>query len=307
MEKIITKSVAYVFFYVMVILTIFYFFALTDFLVKLKNLFQSYAFFAGYLLGIISFGLLIFYGMKFSWKNLSKYKKKKEEPKGIAGWLSAYIVLVVISIFVLVFYFGYETLSTLADDTLLPTEKYITLAWLMFYYFIVIFSSCYIVYSLEKKKPRIITFIKVFYIFYILMTIITLNIPQDQLEDVSSPYGEADPSFFLVFPLAWLAYFTFSRRVNNTYPKKDRKLKLLDYILFSFMAISLILALYGVFSLGYGDPLKNQTDEYCKSHCAEVPNAVSHITQLVRRDKYFVCLCYNEQHIPIDRTEWDLR
>lgn len=307
MKKIIAKSIAYIFFYVMVVLTIFYFFALIDFLINLKNLFQNYALFAGYLSGIVLFGLLIFYGVKFSWKNLSKYNKKKEEPKGIAGWLSAYIVLVVISIFVLVFYFGYETLSTLADDTLLPTEKYIILVWIMFYYFIVIFSSCYIVHGLEKKKPRIITFIKVFYIFYILMTLITLNIPEDQLEDVYSLYGEADSSFFLVFPLAWLAYFTFSRRVNNTYPKKNRKLKLLDYILFSFMVVALIFASYGVFSSGSGDPLKNQTDEYCKNHCDEVPNAVSHITQLVRRDKYFVCLCYNKQHVPIDRTEWDLR
>lgn len=60
------------------------------------------------------------------------------------------------------------------------------------------------------------------------------------------------------------------------------------------------------YSLGYGGSLKSQTDEYCKNHCSEVPNAVSHITQLVERDMYFVCLCYNENRVPVDRTEWDI-
>lgn len=59
-------------------------------------------------------------------------------------------------------------------------------------------------------------------------------------------------------------------------------------------------------TLSYGGSLKTQTDEYCKNHCSEIPNAVSHITQLVEREMYFVCLCYNENHAPIDRTEWTI-
>ena len=148
--------------------------------------------------------------------------KKKIKKKGIGGWLLFFIITVFISLIAFL-------ISDFLDINMLirrfrfdSMKKIVELSVHIIYSGLFIYFTAYTIYSLIKKHLNAVSLAKM---YLVIITLITLF----------EPFYNKKPSG-IYYCIIFLLYFSYSDRVNNTFPKSKRIIKKNDQILFALLA-----------------------------------------------------------------------
>ena len=189
-------------------------------------------------------------------------KESKEEIRGIGGWLSFFIFSLIASS-VLNFILGAIDISSIFEDKTVSLTYLYSLAFLDFLYFGgLIGFAIYTIYSLVKLKPNAISLAKMFLILIFLTNLIGVvfsGVSGEPLAGETSYFDSTSIIFrSLIFSVIWFLYLTYSKRVNNTYPKEKRKSYVIDKVFFfSILAIPFVIYLLAFVGTAYESSLNS--------------------------------------------------
>ena len=177
----------------------------------------------------------------------------KEQLKGIKGWLSFFIFVLVVSQ-ILNLIGGFNDLSSAISTSLISIVILDVLYWIAF-----IGLGIYTIYSLAKIKKNAVSLAKMYTSLVFLtnlMGVIFSFITNSPLaSETSYLNGSTIIIQSLIFGVVWFLYLTYSKRVRNTYPIKERRVYILDKIWFFFiLAVPLIIFLLAYIGIAQQSP-----------------------------------------------------
>ncbi len=195
-------------------------------------------------------------------------KDPKEEIKGVEGWLSFFIFTLIVSC-VINFIMGIIDVSSIFEDKTLPLTYLYGLAFLDFLYIGgLIGFAIYTIYSFVKLKPNAV-FLGKMYLILIFLTnfigVIFSGVTGEPLANETSFLDSSSMIFrSLIFSVIWFLYLTYSKRVNNTYPKEKRKSYVIDKVFFfCILAIPLVIYLLAFVGTTYETSLNSTMEASC--------------------------------------------
>jgi len=184
--------------------------------------------------------------LKNRFEKLKESKKEKstkpqKELKGVDGWLWFFVATLYIG-FIVVLISGFADVYELftSFETLGKNVIGLVLPWIIYYLGFLILLV-YTVRSLVKIKPNAVLLAKLCLILFFILGL--FDVIYYYLFEEISIIEDSELGRNLVYSIIWFLYLTFSTRVKNTYPPKNRKIKKIDRLLFSIILIS--------FSIGY--------------------------------------------------------
>jgi len=177
----------------------------------------------------------------------TKLEKSSKHLVGVDGWLAFFIFGLVVSIIVN-FITGVEDFNSIISGREFTFSNKIWLGTLdiLLYLGIILFQA-YTIYALSKIKHNAVTLAKLSLVIILVVNISTLIVFQlvDEPLEGTNIFGSSTFLFrSFIFCTIWFLYFTYSKRVKNTYPVANRTTPTLDKIFFSVMiAIPLVFLL----------------------------------------------------------------
>jgi hypothetical protein len=166
-------------------------------------------------------------------KESIEVKNKKDKLKGIGGWLSFFILSLIIS--------NVLTIIEGAKDISLILSFPYLVSWMPYFLIlldVLIFGSviafgAYAIYSFIKLKPNAVHLGKMYLIIVFLNNVMPFIFSSETISyDEGSVVSRA-----LGYCITWFLYLSLSERIKNTFPKEERKIKKIDKILFSIVII----------------------------------------------------------------------
>ena len=190
-------------------------------------------------------------------------KESKEEVKGVGGWLSFFIFTSCMSI-ILNFIVGIEEVSSIVSDTEVLASTKLWLVPLDTLLFIgLIGFTVYTIFSLIKLRPNAVSLAKMYLILTFLTNLMGMIFSgvtgELQLLDVMAMFELlAELLAMVIAGVIWFLYLTYSKRVNNTYPKEKRESYAIDKVFFfSILAIPLVIYLLAFVGTTYETSLNS--------------------------------------------------
>lgn len=218
---------------------------------------------------------------------MNKTEDKKAQTKGIGGWLSFFIFSLFGSVLLNIIS-GTKDMSGIMETAgLAETWKYalVTIDFIYFATFILLIS--YAILAFLHLKPNAVALGKMIMITIFLtnLTSIIFSYTTGDLTIGTSPLDEGTMAFRgLFYSVIWFTYLTLSERVNNTFPKENRKINIFEKILLAIIIITQIL----VYLFGIVPPKSAISPEYLAQEVAkavksktELPKQLDDITKLV--------------------------
>lgn len=168
-----------------------------------------------------------------------KEESSKKVEKGIGGWLAFFIFTLAISIPLNLFFGVLGVLADLSDPTFSFPSNLIFIFLDVVLVVGVIGFLFYSIYSLYKIKSNAVSVAKMalgILFFSNCFPLIVSLIVGDYLDVASSIR-------WLIYPIIWFLYLTNSKRIEATYPTKERATYKRDIILFLIVIATMPLAL----------------------------------------------------------------
>jgi len=171
----------------------------------------------------------------------------KEHLKGIGGWLSFFIFTLIISL-ILNFIVGISDISTVSESGDIALIILDVILWLAFIGF-----NIYTIYVLVKVKENAISVAKMYVALVFLTNILGVIFAFFTGGPIASEESYLDSSTIiirsLIYSIIWFLYLIYSKRIENTYPKKERKSHTIDKIWF-FVILAIPLVIYFLAYIG---------------------------------------------------------
>lgn len=160
--------------------------------------------------------------------------------KGIEGWLQFFVFSLFISI-VLVSIGAVQDISMILSIKGLSSEwMYNLIGFDILYFSAVILFIIYVIQSFIKLKPNAISLAKMYLVFLFINNVFNFLF-WTSAESLFWTNNESNILRSIVWAIIWFLYLTYSKRVNNTFPKKERVIKLFDKIYFIFLLVCISL------------------------------------------------------------------
>ncbi|MDD2516045.1 MAG: DUF2569 family protein [Candidatus Gracilibacteria bacterium] len=178
-------------------------------------------------------------------------KKEKIEIKGIRGRLSFFLFGLFVSTIINLIV-GISAISGMIETTGLPKSWIYSLAFLDVLYFGgLIAFTIYTILAFLKLKENAVSLGKMYLILIFFSNLISVIFSAFTGEPIATETSYLDSSQIvvrsLVYSVIWFLYLIISKRVNNTFPKENRKTKTFDKLFFSaIIAIPIV-----IYSLGF--------------------------------------------------------
>jgi len=214
-------------------------------------------------------------------KNYDEEVVNRKKLKGIGGWLDFFLFGLSVSL-ILTLITGFVDLSSVIPLNIIS----ITILDIL-YYMSFIGLGIYTIYSLVKLKKNAVSLAKM----YVSLTVLT-NLMAVLISAFMGVPLASETSFFnssqtifrsLIFGIVWFLYFIYSKRINNTYPIKERKTYTIDKILFFFiLAVPIV-----IYSLVFFGGSAQQFQGIAPTPSDLV--AVYHIPQVVESTSLGIC------------------
>lgn len=190
-------------------------------------------------------------------KPIEVEKKEKIEIKGIGGWLSFFLFGLFVSIIINLIA-GISDISGILETAGLTKTWIYSLAFLDVLYFGgLIAFTIYTIRAFSKLKENAVSLGKMYLIMIFSTNLISVIFSLFTGEPIATETSYLDSSQMvvrsLVFSVIWFLYLTFSKRVNNTFPKENRKTKTFDKMFF-FAIIAIPIVIYSLGFIGSAMP-----------------------------------------------------
>ncbi|MDD3284079.1 MAG: thioredoxin domain-containing protein [Patescibacteria group bacterium] len=186
-------------------------------------------------------------------------KTKNNKLKGMGGWLSFFILSLIIS--------NVLTIIEGAKDISLILSFPYLVSWMPYFLIlldVLIFGSviafgAYAIYSFIKLKPNAVHLGKMYLIIVFLNNVMPFIFSGETISyDEGSVVSRA-----LGYCITWFLYLSLSERIKNTFPKEKRKIKKIDKILFFIVIIiALIFNILTSYILYNNDDTSMEYDEF---------------------------------------------
>lgn len=179
--------------------------------------------------------------------------KKPKDLKGIGGWLGFFVFTLIFSI-ILDVVVGIQDISST-----IPYGFIVVLLDVM-YWIAILGFGIYTIFSLIKLNKDAVFLAKMYIVIIVLSNLLTIIFSSVTNQPIQNSYSSLGFSSFL-YGIIWFLYLSYSERIKENFPKKERRIYLRDKILI-FIALAVILVISYLTTLGISNLVSTPISSY---------------------------------------------